>query len=84
MNKELTPKQQIVFDKIKLYIKNYKRSPSIRNLCFLCDVNSPATIYVHLKNLKEKGYIDYTKGEHRSIVVIEDEGGNNVQVNDNN
>lgn len=73
MNKELTPKQQIVFDKIKLYIKNYKRPPSIRNLCFLCGLKSSATMFVHLKNLKEKGYIDYTKGEHRSIVVLKDE-----------
>lgn len=71
MNNELTPKQQIVFDKIKLYIKNYKRSPSIRNLCFLCDVNTPSTIWVHLQKLKEKGYIDYNKGEHRSIMVVE-------------
>lgn len=73
MSYKLTPKQQEVLDKIKLYIKNYKRSPSIRNLCFLCGVNSPATINMHLKNLKEKGYIDYIKGEHRSIVVLENE-----------
>jgi len=71
--KELTKKQQEVFDKIRFYIKNYKKPPSIRDLCFLCGVSSTATIYVHLQKLKDKGYIAYNKGEHRSIVVLKNE-----------
>lgn len=71
--KELTKKQQEVLDKIKLYTKNYNKSPSIRDLCFLCGVTSTATIYVHLQKMKDKGYIAYNKGEHRSIVVLNNE-----------
>lgn len=69
----LTKKQQEVFDKIKLYIKNYKRPPSIRDLCFLCGLSSTATMWVHLQKMKDKGYIDYNKVEHRSIKVLENE-----------
>lgn len=80
--KDLTKKQKEMLDKIKLYIDNYKRPPSIRDLCFLCGVNSTATVYVHLQKIKEKGYIDYIKGEHRSISIIE--GGNDVQDKNSN
>ena len=70
--KELTLKQKLVLDKIKLYINKNKISPSIRDLCFLCGVNSTATMYVHLQKLKSKGYIDYQDRKPRTIKVMEE------------
>ena len=70
---ELTKRQGEILDKIKLYIYKNKKSPSIRDLCFLCGISSTATMVEHLKRLKSKGYISYNKGEHRAISVVENE-----------
>lgn len=68
----LSKEQQLVLDKIKLFIRKNGYSPSIRELCFFTDTNSPATIHYHLKNLREKGYITYQNGKNRTIRVLEE------------
>ena len=52
--KELTKKQELVLKAIKEFIDFNGYSPSIRELCQLCGVSSPATIFVHLKKLKQQ------------------------------
>ena len=68
---KLTDKQEIVLDIIKDYIQEHGYSPSIRELCEIVGVNSPATMHYHLKRLKKKGYIDYIFNRNRTIRVIE-------------
>ena len=68
---KLTDKQEIVLDIIKGYIQEHGYSPTIRELCEIVGVNSPATMHYHLKRLKKKGYIDYIFNRNRTIRVIE-------------
>ena len=42
-------------------------SPTIRELCSLCNLSSTATMFVHLKNLTQKGYINQTENKFRTI-----------------
>lgn len=69
---ELTDKQEEVLLKIKYFIKVNGYSPTIRELCDLCNLNSTATMFVHLQKLKEKGYIDYIPKKFRTIKIIKD------------
>ena len=68
---KLGKEQQFVLEKIKLFISKNGYSPSVRELCFLTDRRSPATIHYHLKKLKQKGYITYLEGKNRTIRVLE-------------
>ncbi len=64
---KLTSKQNEVLTVIKKFIAKKGYAPSIRELCSLCNLNSTATIFVHLKNLTKKGYINQTKSKFRTI-----------------
>ena len=66
----MTFSQQMVYESIKQYIRENEQSPSIRDICELAGLSSPATVHKHLKNLKEKGYIDYEPKTGRSIRII--------------
>ena len=79
---KLSKKQEFVLDKIKLFIKKNGYNPSIRELCFLTNINSPATIHFHLKNLKRKGYIDYSYNKNRTIKVLDSKFDKDKVIND--
>lgn len=64
---KLSEDQQLVYDKIELFVRKNGYSPTIRELCFFTDKKSPATIKYHLEKLKEKGYITYVEGKNRTI-----------------
>lgn len=68
----LTKKQYKTYILIKEYIKEHGYSPSVRELCSLAGVSSTATIHVHLRALKDKGYITCNKGSHRAIRIIKE------------
>ena len=67
----LTDKQREILDNIKSFINKNGYSPSIREICKIANLNSPATMYAHLNNLKEKGYISWIDGKARTIRVME-------------
>ena len=69
-NNELTEKQKKIYKSIKAYIKEHKISPTVRELCELNGLKSPATVHDYLERLKEKGYITYIKHSGRSIVIL--------------
>ena len=64
---KLTVKQEQIMDEIKKFIAKKGYSPSIRELCDLCGLSSTATMFVHLKNLTNKGYINQTESKFRTI-----------------
>ena len=55
---KLTNKQEKILTTIKKFIADNGYSPSIRELCTLCNLSSTATMFVHLKNLTSKVYIN--------------------------
>ena len=64
---KLTSKQEQILTTIKKFIANNGYSPSIRELCTLCNLSSTATMFVHLKNLTSKGYINQAGSKSRTI-----------------
>ena len=67
---KLTQRQKEILQMLIDYINENGFSPSYRELCDIADVNSPATIWTHLKNLKNKGYIDYIPAKSRTIKIL--------------
>ena len=55
MDKDLTEAQKELFDWIKNYIKDFRHSPSIRQMMKAMALKSPAPIQSRLKHLQEKG-----------------------------
>ncbi len=65
----MTNKQKIIYDAIQEFLEINGYSPTIRELCDLLDLKSTATMYVHLKKMKEKGVLNYQEGCSRTIVL---------------
>ena len=63
--------QERLYVIIKEFIEQFKYSPSIRELCELYGVGSPATMLYHLRNLRELRMIDFQDGKSRTIRVKE-------------
>ena len=64
---KLTAKQEFILNEIKKFIAEKGYAPTIRELCKLCNLSSTATMFVHLKNLTNKGYISQTESKFRTI-----------------
>lgn len=64
---KLTRKQEEIMTEIKKFIAEKGYAPTIRELCNLCNLSSTATMFVHLKNLTNKGYINQTENKFRTI-----------------
>ena len=64
---KLTNKQEIILTNIKKFMAETGYAPTIRELCKICNLNSTATMFVHLKNLTKKGYINQTESKFRTI-----------------
>ena len=58
--KELTKRQRDVLDYIKKYTAEHGFPPAIREICKGVNLSSPATVFVHMKNLEKAGYIKTT------------------------
>ena len=67
----MTNKQKEIYIIIKEFIDQFGYSPSIRELCELYGLNSPATMLYHLRNLRDLGVIDFQDGKTRTIRVKE-------------
>ena len=66
---KLTNKQIIILDFIKKYTAKNGYSPTIREICEGVHLSSPATVFVHIKNLETKGYITSTK-KNEDVVKV--------------
>lgn len=66
----LTYKQSEVLECISDFIKENGYSPTIRELGELLGLSSTSTVFVHLKNLVNKGYITYVPNASRTIRII--------------
>jgi len=68
----LTRKQSDVLDFIKKYIRDHGFPPTVREIGAGLDLSSPATVFVHLKNLAEKGYIKKGEAKNRTLELLVD------------
>ena len=67
---KLTVKQAKVLEELKKYLAKNGYPPTVRELCSLTNLNSTATIHVHLEHLEKKGYIKKAKEKNRTIELL--------------
>jgi len=67
---EITKRQKDVLDFIKKYIADHGYPPAIREICKGVNLSSPATVFVHMKNLEQLGYIKTTSNKFRTIEIL--------------
>jgi len=67
---EITKRQKDVLDYIKKYIADHGYPPAIREICKGVNLSSPATVFVHMKNLEQLGYIKTTSNKFRTIEIL--------------
>lgn len=72
MKDELTNKQKETLTYIKKFIAKNGYSPSVREICAGLGLSSPATVFVHIKKLEEKGYVKQTNSKFRTLEVLVD------------
>ena len=67
---KLTSKQEVVLKEIKKFMAEKGYPPTVRELCKITNLNSTATIQVHLENLVQKGYIKKDAEKNRTIELL--------------
>ena len=68
----LTDAQNELYRWIKDYMKNFRHSPSIRQMMQAMGLKSPAPIQSRLKHLQDKGYISWQEGKARTMQIIDE------------
>ena len=68
----LTQAQNELYGWIKDYMKDFKHSPSIRQMMEAMGLKSPAPIQSRLKHLQEKGYISWQEGKARTLQLVDE------------
>lgn len=68
--KELTKRQEEILNYIKKYIAVHGFPPAIREICAGVGLSSPATVFVHIKNLESSGYLKSTNNKFRTIELL--------------
>tara|TARA_B100000886_G_scaffold334348_1_gene289747 strand:+ start:648 stop:1262 length:615 start_codon:yes stop_codon:yes gene_type:complete len=69
---KLTSAQNQLYEWIKDYIKEFRHSPSIRQMMQAMNLKSPAPIQSRLKHLQEKGFISWQEGKSRTLQLTEE------------
>ena len=67
MGTNLTKRQRQILDFINDFLNEHGYAPSLREIGGYFKLTSPATIYVHIENLKKKGFLKTSFNEARSI-----------------
>jgi repressor LexA len=76
---ELTAAQQELYDWLEDYIRQYRHSPSIRQMMEAMGLRSPAPIQSRLRHLQQKGWITWQEGQARTLQLLGG-GGSGIPV----
>lgn len=68
--KELTQKQQVIYDYLKKFTAEHGYPPSVREIAVAVGLKSPSTVHFHLKALEEAGAIIRDGGKTRAITAV--------------
>ncbi|WP_428844173.1 transcriptional repressor LexA [Prochlorococcus marinus] len=71
-SENLTEAQNELYEWIKVYMKDFQHSPSIRQMMQAMGLKSPAPIQSRLKHLQEKGYISWQEGKARTLQIVDE------------
>ena len=64
---KLTPKQQQIYDYIRVFTAEYGYPPSVREIGQAVGLKSPSTVHFHLRGLEQAGAIAKAEGKTRAI-----------------
>lgn len=67
----LTEAQQQLFDWLVSYIHWHQHPPTVRQMMQAMNLKSPAPVQSRLEHLRAKGYIYWTKGQARTLRILE-------------
>lgn len=67
MRKNLTDKQHNTLEKIKTYIRDHNKSPTLSELMAILELNAISSVQRHLDALKKKGYLIAEKNISRGL-----------------
>lgn len=67
---DLSPRQNEIITYIKKYLSKNNYPPSVREIARGVNLNSPATVHVHIKNLIDKGYLKRNKNNHKLLELM--------------
>jgi repressor LexA len=70
MGNNLTKRQRQILDYITDFLNKNDFAPSLREIGEHFDLNSPATVHVHIENLKKRGFLKTSFNEARSIELM--------------
>ena len=65
-------KEKEILTFIKKYSAEHGYPPAIRDICAGVGLSSPATVFVHVKNLENKGYLKTENNKFRTIELLVD------------
>ncbi len=68
----LTDAQNELYAWIKSYMRDFKHSPSIRQMMQAMGLKSPAPVQSRLKHLQDKGYISWQEGKARTLQIVDE------------
>ncbi|MBA3922760.1 MAG: repressor LexA [Nostocaceae cyanobacterium] len=66
----LTEAQRQLYEWLSQYIRQYQHSPSIRQMMQAMSLKSPAPVQSRLEHLRNKGYIEWSEGQARTIRIL--------------
>ena len=69
--KQLTAKQQQIYDYIVSFSSEHGYPPSVREIGEYMGLKSPSTVHFHLKGLQSAGYITQAAGKTRAISIAD-------------
>jgi len=67
---DLTDAQSELYSWIRDYMRDFRHSPSIRQMMQAMGLKSPAPIQSRLKHLQEKGFISWQEGKARTLQIV--------------
>lgn len=68
--KQLTQKQQVIYDYLMKFTAENGYPPSVREIAAAVGLKSPSTVHFHLKALEEAGAINRDSGKTRAITAV--------------
>jgi len=71
-NYDLTDAQNELYSWIRDYMKEFRHSPSIRQMMQAMGLKSPAPIQSRLRHLQEKGFISWQEGKARTLQIVDE------------
>ena len=71
-NYDLTDAQNELYSWIRDYMREFRHSPSIRQMMQAMGLKSPAPIQSRLRHLQEKGFISWQEGKARTLQIVDE------------